>query len=263
MLVIVATGLATYAVIRAAGLLHPLAGDVAAILIMYTTLAARDLAKHGMDVYRSLRAGDIVEARRRVGMIVGRETENLDEGEVARAAVESVAENTVDGVTAPLFFAIVAGPVGAMVYKAINTLDSSFGYKNERYLEFGWASAKIDDAANYLPARLTAPLVSAAATVMGLRPLNALRIMARDGRKHSSPNAGLTEAAVAGALGVQLGGPGQYFGEIIEKPTLGDPETELAADCIPRTISLTALTSIFAGAVMLGLRLLFFAAWSG
>lgn len=261
--VIGATGLVTYGIICWAQRLHPLAGDVARILIIYSTIAARDLMKHGMDVYRSLCADDIEQARRRVAMMVGRDTERLDERGVARAAVESVAENMVDGITAPLFFAIVAGPVGAMIYKAINTLDSTFGYKNERYREFGWASARIDDAANFVPARLTAPLVPAAAAIVGLRPLDSLRIFVRDGRNHSSPNAGLAEAAVAGALGVQLGGANCYLGQPSEKPTLGDPDTDLTKACIPKTIKLTAVTSLLVGAALLGLRAAFLHIWSG
>ena len=143
------TALVTYAVaggtawglVRLAGLWHPLAADIVGIVIMYTTIAARDLVGHSLAVYRPLAKGELAEARRRVAMIVGRDTEQLDEAGVTRATVESVAESTVDGVTAPLFFAILAGPVGAMVYRAINTLDSTFGYKDERNLYFGWASA--------------------------------------------------------------------------------------------------------------------------
>ena len=185
------------------------------ILVIYTTIAARDLARHSMAVLRPLAAGDLVEARRRVALIVGRDTARLDEAGVVRAAVESVAESTVDGVTAPLFFAVVAGPVGAMVYRAINTLDSMFGHQDERYREFGWAAARIDDLANYLPARLTAPLVCLAALLLRQRPRLACAILARDGRKHASPNAGLTEAAMAGALGVQLGGVNYYDGQTV------------------------------------------------
>jgi len=233
----IVTALATYVIaggavwglMRLAGLVHPLAADAVGIVAMYTTIAARDLARHGMAVYRPLVKGDIGEARNRVAMIVGRDTNRLDEAGVTRAAVESVAESTVDGVTAPLFFALLGGPVGAMVYRAINTLDSTFGYKSERYLNFGWASARIDDLANYIPARLTAPLIALAAAVMGQRPARSLSVLARDGRKHESPNSGLAEAAMAGALGVQLGGANYYQGEILDKPTIGDARVTLSA----------------------------------
>jgi adenosylcobinamide-phosphate synthase len=254
LIVIGATGFITYAIIYCARRAHPLAGDVAAILVIYTTMAARDLMKHGMNVYRALREDNIEEARGRVAMMVGRDTDRLDEQGVARAAVESIAENMVDGITAPLFFAIVAGPVGAMVYKAINTLDSTFGYKNERYLEFGYLSAKVDDLANFIPARLTAPLVPVAAAIVGLRPLESLRIFMRDRANHPSPNGGLAESAVAGALGVRLGGASYYFGRPSEKPTMGDPNAVLTKARIPETIRLTTVTALFFAAALIGLR---------
>ncbi|MFO7906308.1 MAG: adenosylcobinamide-phosphate synthase CbiB [Planctomycetota bacterium] len=224
LLVIAISGIVAWSVVRSAAWLHPLAGDAVSILLIHTCIAARDLAGHGMAVFRPLNAGDLDEARRRVAMIVGRDTQRLDESGVARAAVESIAENLVDGVTAPLFFAAIFGPVGAIVYKAINTLDSSFGYRNKQYARFGWASARIDDVANYLPARITAPLVALAALVLHKRPVGALRILKRDRRRHASPNAGYPEAAFAGALGVQLGGPSFYFGreQPVEKPLIGD-----------------------------------------
>ncbi len=207
--------------------IHPIAADVVSILLIYTTLAARDLAQHSMSVYHALAAGDLPEARRRVGLIVGRDTADLDERGVTRAAVESVAESIVDGVTAPLFFAVIAGPLGAIVYRAINTLDSMFGYKNERYLRFGWASARLDDAANFIPARLTAPLICLAALLMGGQARHSWKVLRRDARNHPSPNSGFAEAAVAGALGVQLGGLSYYAGKPSQKPTIGDPLVEL------------------------------------
>jgi adenosylcobinamide-phosphate synthase len=222
-------GAAAWAAIRLAAAVHPLAGDVMSILVIYTTIAARDLARHSMAVLRPLRAGDLVEARRRVGAIVGRDTDRLDEAGVTRAAVESVAESTVDGVTAPLMFAVLAGPVGAMVYRAINTLDSLFGHQDERYGQFGWAAARIDDLANYIPARCTAPLLCLAALLLRLRPGLAWQTLLRDGRNHASPNAGLTEAAMAGALGVQLGGVNHYDGQALEKPTIGEAIVPLSA----------------------------------
>jgi adenosylcobinamide-phosphate synthase len=204
MAVYLLTGLTAWGVMQLAALLHPWAADVAAVWLIYTAIAARDLAAHSTTVFRALTVGDLSEARRRVGFIVGRDTDRLDEAGVVRAAVESVAESTVDGVTAPLFFAVVAGPVGAIVYRAVNTLDSLFGHQDEQYGRFGWAAARIDDLANYLPARLTAPLVAVAAALLRQRPVATLRILLRDGRSHASPNAGLAEAAMAGALGVQL-----------------------------------------------------------
>ncbi|MEW6356536.1 MAG: adenosylcobinamide-phosphate synthase CbiB [Planctomycetota bacterium] len=254
LVVFYATWLVTIGVVWGAYRLHPHAGDAVSIVVLYTTLAARDLMRHSMDVYRALKADNLDEARRRVGLIVGRDTGRLDEPGVVRAAVESVAENLVDGVTAPLFFGVLAGPVGAMLYKAVNTLDSTFGYKDERYIDFGWVSAKVDDVVNYIPARLTAPLVAIAAVLLRCRVMAALRILFRDGRKHASPNAGLTEAAVAGALGVQLGGLNYYDGEAVEKPTIGDPIVPLERSHITRANVLMLTTAGLAGALFLGTR---------
>lgn len=257
-----AAGFAAWGLIYLAGLAHPWAADAVSVVLVYTTIAARDMARHSMAVFRPLAAGDLPEARRRAAMIVGRDTQDLDEAGVARAAVESVAESTVDGVTAPLFFAVIAGPVGAMVYRAINTLDSVFGHKNERYLKFGWASARMDDLANFLPARLTAPLVGAAALVLGRRPLRALRVLARDGSKHQSPNAGLAEAAMAGALGVQLGGRNYYDGEPLDGPILGDPLVPLAARHIPQANAVMFATMGFFLALALVARVFVLHLWS-
>lgn len=240
----IVVGGATWGVIRLAGWAHPAAGDVASIVVIYTTIAARDLARHSMAVFRCLAAGDLVEARRCVGAIVGRDTEQLDEAGVTRAAVESVAESTVDGVTAPLLFAVVAGPVGAMVYRAINTLDSMFGHQDDRYRQFGWAAARIDDMANFIPARCTAPLICVAAMLLRQRPGLAWQTMRRDGRKHASPNSGLTEAAMAGGLGVRLGGVNYYDGRPLDKPTIGDAIVPLS----PRHIRMAnALMFVAAG----------------
>jgi adenosylcobinamide-phosphate synthase len=248
------TGVAVWLLVRGAAALHPALGDAVAIVLLATTLAARDLAGHALAVFRALGRGDLPQARQKAGFMVSRDTAALDEGETARAAVESVAENTVDGVTAPLLFAVVAGPVGAMMYKAVNTLDSMFGYKTERYLKFGWASARLDDAVNYVPARLTAWLVPLAAALAGGRPLQALRTLARDGRKHPSPNAGLTEAAMAGALGVRLGGVSSYFGAPSAKPFLGEPLVPLGAATIRGAVLLMALTYLLAALLLIAAR---------
>src|SRR5450830_841706 len=223
LLVVLTAGVSAWGLIYIAGLCHPLAADLVSIILIYTTIAARDLARHSGAVFRALAAGNLGAARQCVAKIVGRDTAQLDEAGVARAAVECVAESTVDGVTAPLFFAILAGPVGAVMYRAINTLDSTFGYTNDRYIRFGWAAARLDDLANYLPSRVTAPLIGLAAAILGRRPMQSWRILRRDGRKHASPNAGLPEAAMAGALGIQLGGLNYYDGEPLEKPAIGEP----------------------------------------
>ena len=262
LLVYTIAGVAAWGAIRLAAIVGPLAADIVGAVILYTTIAARDLARHGTAVFRALAAGDLVEARRRVGFIVGRDTAGLDESGVVRATVESIAESTVDGVTAPLLFAIVAGPVGAMVYRAINTLDSMFGHQDEQYIDFGWAAARIDDLANYIPARLTAPMLCLAAMLLGQRPIQAARIVLRDRRKHRSPNSGLAEAAVAGALGVQLGGLNYYDGQPLDRPTIGDPLVPLASRHIPLANALMWTASGLLLALGLSLRLGALHLWS-
>lgn len=252
--VYVAAGLAAWGAIRLAALWDPLAADAVSIALIYTTIAARDLVGHSMAVFRALKAGDIGAARRRVGEIVGRDTAGLDESGVIRAAVESVAESTVDGVTAPLFFAVIAGPVGAIVYRAINTLDSMFGHQDDRYRDFGWAAARIDDLANYLPARLTVPLACLAAALMGQRPVGAMKTVLRDGRNHASPNSGLAEAVMAGALGVQLGGVTFYDGQPMEKPTIGDAVTPLRVQHIRTANAMMLVSSALSLAALLLVR---------
>ena len=241
--VVLCSTVLAYALVRGAAMVHPWAADAAAVWLIYSTVAVRDMHRHSSDVYRALAAGDLERARRSVGRMVGRDTESLDESGITRAGVESVAEGIVDGVTAPLFYAFLAGPVGAVAYRAVNTLDSMYGYRHGEFRRFGTASARLDDAANYVPARLTAPLVCAAGGLMRLRFVRAVKTLLRDGRKHSSPNAGLCEAAVAGALGVRLGGVNYYFGEPDPKPTLGEPLEKLQKDHL-RSANLLALATV-------------------
>jgi len=214
--------------VNAAYALSPVAGFVMALYFAWVSLAARSLHLESAKVAKALLSGDLAGARLALSYIVGRETAELDEPEVVRGAVETVAENTGDGVIAPLFYLMLGGPPLAMAYKAVNTLDSMVGYKNERYLEYGWASARFDDLANYLPARLTGLLMVLAAPVCALSGSGAWRIMRRDCRNHSSPNSGFPEAAAAGALGVRLGGANRYFGRVVEKPTIGDVAAPLS-----------------------------------
>ncbi len=228
--------------------------DVFAVYFLYTAFAARDLAEHSKKVYAALAHGDLSGARSQVAMIVGRDTASLDEEGVGRACIESVAENLVDGVTAPLFWAAVAGPVGALLYKAVNTMDSLFGYKNEKYIHFGWAAAKLDDLANWLPARITALSLIVAAFVIRLDAMRAYKIWRRDRRKHASPNSAQTEAAAAGALGIQLGGASFYFGILQEKPTIGDAGKKIEPADIALGNRLMLATSICTGFFFLLIR---------
>ena len=191
-------------------------------ILCYYLLAARSLRDESTKVQHALEEGTLDDARTAVSMIVGRDTNSLDEAGVARAAVETVAENASDGVIAPLCAYAVGGVVGMAAYKAVNTMDSMVGYKNERYHDFGWAAAKLDDIVNYIPARLTGLLMCAAAPLAGFDAKGAWRSFVRDHAKSSSPNAGHSEAACAGALGVQLGGGSSYGGEYVDKPVINE-----------------------------------------
>lgn len=200
----------------------------------YYLLAARCLKDESMKVYNRLKSQDLSGARQAVSMIVGRDTASLDEIQVAKAAVETVAENTSDGVIAPLFYMALGGAPLGFFYKAINTMDSMVGYKNEKYINFGRAAAKLDDVVNYIPARLSGWIMSLFAWTVGLESKNALRIFLRDRRCHTSPNSAQTEAACAGALQVQLAGNAYYFGKLVQKPTIGDPIRPVEYEDIPR-----------------------------
>lgn len=226
-----AAWLATWGAVRLAGLIHPWLGVGLEVWLFSAALAARSLAAHGLAVWRPLRAGNLAEARRRLSQIVGRDTQGLDAPETARGAVETVAESTCDGVIAPLFWGLIGGAPLAMAYKAVNTLDSMVGHKDERYRDFGWASARLDDLANLVPARLSALLIALA----GLS-LRALRTAIRDARRHPSPNSGWPEAAMAGGLGVRLGGINYYDGEPEMRPYMGDPGRPPEAADIVRAV---------------------------
>jgi adenosylcobinamide-phosphate synthase len=223
--------------------------------MIYYALAVRSLQDAAQGVAAALQRDDLPEARRRVSMIVGRETDRLDREGVGRAAVETVAENLVDGVVAPLFYAVIGGGPLALAYKMVNTLDSMVGYKNERYRDFGWAAARLDDTANWLPARMTVPLVGLAAAFLNRRWREALATARRDGRKHTSPNAGLSEAAFAGALATRLGGPNRYHGVTVEKPWIGEAFGAVATPDIQRACDLMLLTAVWALIVLWGLSM--------
>ncbi|MBE6990935.1 MAG: cobalamin biosynthesis protein CobD [Ruminococcaceae bacterium] len=206
-----------------------------ASLLDWQCLAARSLRLESLRVYTALTDGTLEDARRAVGMIVGRDTDVLDEAGVARAAVETVAENTSDGEVAPLFYMMLGGPALGCLYKAVNTMDSMVGYRNERYMRFGTCAARLDDVMNYLPSRLSALLMIAAAKLTGADAANALRIWQRDRRKHDSPNSAQTEAVMAGALRVRLAGDARYFGQIHKKQYIGDDFRPIEPEDIRRS----------------------------
>lgn len=242
--VVGATYAAAWGAIHLAGVIHVWAARMVEILAIYWSLAPRDLWQHAARVSDALGRGDLADAKRGVAMMVGRDVEPLDEKGVTRATIESVAENTVDGVTAPLCFALLGGGPLAMAYRAINTLDSMVGYRIEPYARIGWASARLDDLANLLPARLTALLMPLAGGLLGRSARGGWAAAWRDGRKHDSPNSGLTEAAMAGVLGVELGGPHWYRGTYYASPTIGIARRPIERGDIARACRVMAVTTV-------------------
>ena len=223
----------------------PLAGFMVETILIYFCISAKDLEKSAMGVYRLLAGNNIEKAREELAMIVGRDTGQLSEEAVSRACVETVAENLVDGVIAPLFFAAIGGAPLALAYKMTNTLDSMVGYKNEKYLLFGKVSARIDDVANYIPARLAIPFIALAAGILTGNGSRAYYTAKTEGRNHSSPNAGYSEAAFAGAFAIKLGGPNYYHGTLVEKPYIGAGFGKVSPIHIKKSCDLMMLSSFF------------------
>jgi adenosylcobinamide-phosphate synthase len=230
------TALAT----RLAHCIGPVPGSVLDIVLIFFCLSARSLSAAAMQIHHLLKEGRVDEARRELAMIVGRDVDRYQAGDIARAAVETVAENFVDGVLAPLFFAVLGGAPMAMAYKMVNTLDSMVGYKNPRYLLFGRAAARIDDAANFIPARLSVPLIALSARWLSgsVAAGRAMGTAWREGARHTSPNAGYPEAAFAGALAVKLNGPNHYGGMLIDKPYIGITFKAVRPSDIPKACGL-------------------------
>lgn len=214
------------------------------ILFFYQILAAKSLKTESMKVYYPLKSGDILDARKFLSWIVGRDTGALDEEGVTKATVETVAENTTDGVVAPMIFLAIGGAPLGFMYKAINTLDSMIGYKNDKYMYFGRFAARLDDVANFIPARITAIFMIIASSFAGLDFKNAFKIYVRDRRNHKSPNSAQTESVCAGALNVQLAGDAYYFGKLTKKPTIGDKNREIEPEDILRANKLMYTTVI-------------------
>ncbi len=224
---------------------HPAEAFFAEVLLGWKCLSMKGLSDESLLVREKLLFGSIEEARRQVGRIVGRDTAKLGVKDVSRAAVETVAENFSDGVTAPLFYLWLGGAPLSLAYKAVNTMDSMLGYKNDAYMHFGKIPARVDDAANYVPSRISAWLLIFAAAVGGEDAGGAARVWRRDRRKHESPNSAQTEAAMAGALGIELGGPASYFGKVVRKPVLGRGGRACSPDDIVRADRMLLLGSVF------------------
>lgn len=236
--VVAVTFFATKGIILVSKEIHPWIGKAVTLILAYTVLATKSLHKESEKVLKALRENNLEKARKELSYLVSRDTGSLEEPEIVRGTLETVAENISDGVIAPLFYLFLGGVPLAMAYKAVNTLDSMVGYRNERYLYFGRVAARLDDVANYLPARLSALMIALAALMLGLKPREALVSALRDGRKHNSPNSGYPEAAAAGALSIQLGGINYYFNQPVVKPVIGTGSDSLTRDHIQQMIRL-------------------------
>ena len=247
----------TALLLLAAQAFHPVAKVGIEIVLIYYCLSARSLQDAAMDVSRSLSQKELKAAKSKVALIVGRDVDDYQADGMARAAVETVAENLVDGVISPLFFAAIGGAPLAMAYKMVNTLDSMIGYKNEKYLFFGRAAARLDDALNYIPARLSVPIIALAAQFLDGKGRRAFETAVTEGANHSSPNAGLPEAAFAGALAVKLNGPNIYNGKLVEKPYIGVRFGKTAIEHIKRSCDVMMLSSILWLVIVWGVKTVF------
>lgn len=240
-----------------ASYINPILGILISGVLIYFCISAKGLKVEGLKVIKILKSGDIEGARKQLSYIVGRDTKNLDEEAIVRAVIETVAENMSDGIIAPLFYIGIGGASLGFFYKAVNTCDSMFGYKNERYKEFGFVSAKMDDFFNYIPARLTAYLIVIASFILGFKYKESYKIYKRDRYNHSSPNSAHPESAVAGSLGIKLGGNNCYFGKLVEKPTIGDKLKAIEVEDIYKTNKILMLVSFLGMILALGLNFIF------
>ena len=236
---------------------HPIFFNIIQIYLLYTCLAARCLADEALKVKHVLGSGDLSLARKQISYLVGRDTQTLNETDITKATIETVSENTIDGVLAPLFYMLMGIPMGlslefVMIYKVVNTLDSMVGYVQQPYKEIGWASAKFDDVLNFIPARLGSIVMLIAGMFLGKNGFEGFRIFFRDRYNHKSPNSGHPESAVAGMLEIQLGGTNTYFGERVIKPTLGDGKNKVQPDMINSTIWIMILSEILVYVMAIG-----------
>ena len=232
------------AILLAAAMVSPWLAFALETLMCYQIFATKCLRDESMKVYDALHNNDLADARVKLSWIVGRDTQNLDEEEITKGAVETVAENTADGIIAPMFYMFIGGVPLAFLYKGINTMDSMVGYKNDKFLYFGRCAAKLDDVANLIPARITGLVMIAAAFLVGLDGKNAWKIFWRDRYNHLSPNSAMTESVTAGALNIQLGGDHFYFGKLVHKDTIGDDIRPVCPEDIKKTNNLLYMTAV-------------------
>ena len=251
-----ASYLATLGLVLGLGAIHPFLALIGQVFIVYTCLAPRCLHDEAMKVRKLLTSGEISAARKQVGMLVSRDTRSLDETGITRAAIETVAENFVDGVLSPIFYAAVLGAPGAVAFKMASTLDSMVGYKNDKYLQFGKASARLDDILNWIPARLSIPVTAIAAGLLFHRGRSSFQTVRRESSRHHSPNAGRPEAAFAGALGVKINGPNIHHGKQVDKPWIGkDFNPPVPAD-IEKAAQLMIISTLVGFLAVMGLDFL-------
>lgn len=243
-IVVGVTFLVNFLIVMGLFKINPILGVLGQGILLYFCISSKGLKVEGLKVIKILESGDIEGARKQLSYIVGRDTASLDEKAIIRAVIETVAENMSDGIIAPLFFASIGGAPLAMAYKAVNTCDSMFGYKNDKYISFGFVSAKMDDLFNFIPARLTGYFVVMASFILGLDYKNSYKIYKRDRYNHTSPNSAHPEAAVAGAIGVRLGGANYYFGKLVEKPTIGDKVKEIEIADLYKTNKILLTVSV-------------------
>lgn len=232
------------AILLAAGMVSPWLAFALETLMCYQIFATKCLRDESMKVYDALHNNDLADARVKLSWIVGRDTQNLDEEEITKGAVETVAENTADGIIAPMFYMFLGGVPLAFLYKGINTMDSMVGYKNDKFLYFGRCAAKLDDLANLIPARITGLVMIAAAFLLGLNGPGAWKVFWRDRYNHLSPNSAMTESVTAGALNIQLGGDHFYFGKLVHKDTIGDNIRPVCPEDIKKTNNLLYMTAV-------------------
>ena len=254
-LICAGSALVPFGILYVAYEIHTLLGIGMETFFCYQMLAVKSLKQESMRVFEELEKGDLKGARYAVSMIVGRDTQSLDEVGVTKAAVETVAENTSDGIIAPLFYMAIGGPVLMFFYKGVNTMDSMVGYKNEKYLNFGRYAAKLDDILNYIPARISAWLMIAGTRLLGFDSKNAVKIFKRDRYNHASPNSAQTEAVMAGALDIQLAGNAYYFGKLCKKPTIGDAIRPVEKKDIPKANQLLYVSAALGTGIFAVIRL--------
>lgn len=251
--------IATYCIclglVKSAIVFAPNIGFMVEVFFIYTSLATRSLYDESYPVLKELRQDNKDKAKHHLQNIVGRDTQNMNSTDITKATVETISENTIDGVIAPMFYACIGGAPLALTYKCINTMDSTFGYKNERYIKFGWAAARLDDLANWIPARIGGPLMVIASGLLGQNGKRSLATMLRDGQNHLSPNSGIPEAAMAGSLGVELGGSHYYQGRLVKKPVIGKNIKEIEPNDISISHKILFITAFEAIAIFISLRL--------